>query len=437
VDQSTARSERLGLAPAEYGFTGSGLIPKGRGLTVRTIVLCSFFASLNFEVGDPFNTGGVFTVSKLIGWIYVFTLVPQFKSFMAVAGVARFLAPLWLWFGLLTAMNVWYGQAGSFAILDYLAILQNILLFGFLVMHGRKERGVLEQGMLWFAVGAAAQAGMFRAGFGVEELGGRISMFGDGANGIGLRMGAGMTILALAVAQDPLKLGKLRYLLLLPLPFMLQLLVATGSRVALLSFGLALITGTALFKTKRMVWKISLLALGATVAFMVGLSVIASETLSSRLIASYYERDLAGRDVIWADLLPLVTSHPFLGSGQTGFAQFTAMIFGGFISPHNVFLEVLCYTGVVGLSLYLWFLWRVFQSGWKSYRTEGWLLPLLLWSPIVGCLVSGQVLAWKFVWCILAYNVASAPEQPNRSGREPAAVRRRPKPVISLTDDSR
>lgn len=60
-------------------------------------------------------------------------------------------------------------------------------------------------------------------------------MFGDNQNIIGLRMTISITILAFSVLQNTLQLNKFRYLLLTPIPVMLELLAVTASRVALIS----------------------------------------------------------------------------------------------------------------------------------------------------------------------------------------------------------
>ncbi len=399
---------------------------------MRNIVLYLFLASLNFETWKPFQMGDKMSLAKLLGWIYFLMMVPHFLADVRTSLRGPVLRPLWLFFGLFTVMNVLYSPGRHLVTWDWVSVFQNTLLFWFLVIHAQKDRLVLENGMLSFALGAAAQTGMFLADIGLEEVQGRISIFEDNANTVGLRIGAGIVILLLAIAQNRFKLGKWRYLLLLPLPSMLQFMVATGSRVSLIAFVLALVTGVGLFKTKRPLGKIVVLAGGAIVAFAIWLSVSASETLSNRLLSTFNDRDFAGRDEIWGNLLPLVAKHPFVGSGQTGYDRFCELTFGYIVSPHNVLLEVLCYTGFVGLSLYLWFLWRVFQSGWQSYRAEGWLLPLVLWCPIVGCLLSGQVLVWKFVWCILAYNVGRPMPKPKLRVRRSATMLPQPKPVISL-----
>jgi O-antigen ligase len=401
---------------------------------MRTIVLYLFFVSLNFETLDLLNASGYFTVSKLLGFIYIFTIIPQWTHFFAIKKIVHFLVPLWLFFGLLSVMNVIYSHYdvnGRISFLDYFSILQNLFLFWILINQERKKPMILEKCMLCFAFGAALEAGLFQAGIGVEEVGGRMDCLGDGPNGMGLKMTIGMSIFVMAVLQDRLKLGKWRYLLLVPLPFMMQLVVMSASRVALVAFGLALVTVVVVFKTKRVLVKIGLLGLGAIAAFAVWQSVVADEAFSTRLLSSVYDYDLSGRDAIWEDLLPLVVKRPFFGSGETGYLQFADEAFGGFTSPHNVLLEVVCYTGIVGLGLYLWFLWWIFQSGWQSYKAEGLLLPLVLCVPVMGCILSGQVLTWKLVWCILAYIVGNSLWKPNLAGRRRAILRPKVTPVLA------
>src|ERR1035437_5227563 len=343
--------------------SASGKAALPRQAAMGNIVFCLFMASLNFEMFSVLSVGyGVganMTLTKLLGVLYFITMVPHFPSLVRASGSAPFLRPLWLFFGLLTAVSLFYLQ-GPFSKTEYLSIFQNLVLFSFLIAHVRKNPLILETGMLFFALGAAAQSGLFLAGIGLEDSGGRITIFGDNANIIGLRMGAGMVVLALAAAQNRLKLGKWRYLLLAPLPIMLQFMLATGSRVAMIAFALALVTGVLLFKTKQLLVKIGVLALGAICSYAVWLSLLSAETLSGRFLETIQSRNLAGRDDIWRNLLPLVASHPLFGSGLTGYAQYANTTFGSSTSPHNVLLEVLCYTGLVGLSIFLWFLGRVF-----------------------------------------------------------------------------
>jgi len=378
---------------------------------IQRITLYLFFFSINFEVWDPFNTNGFFSISKLTGFIYLLTIIPQIHAFNRTDTIKPILLPIWFFFAILTLVSLINVNIISYGFLDF-TIFQNIFLFWFLINHERKDPLVLEKGLLSFSLGSVALVLLFYAGIGIEYNGGRVSIFGDNQNTIGLRMSISMAILILTTAQNKLKLGKTRYLLLLPIPIMLLLMGETGSRVAFISFALIFVTGVVLFKSKRIWGKISTFSIGSIALIYSWVFLVQSETLAQRLLRSYEEGDLAGRDVIWKGLYPIIEDNPMLGVGKTGYDYITNINFGRWVSPHNVILEVLCYTGVIGLIIYLLFLFRVLKKGYQNYKTEGLLLPLLLIIPVLGMLVSGQILGVKIGWVIFAYIVGSSVFKP-------------------------
>jgi O-antigen ligase len=130
--------------------------------------------------------------------------------------------------------------------------------------------------------------------------------------------------------------------------------------------------------------------------------------MANRLLIIYERGDLGGRDVIWQELYPLIGGNPVLGVGETGYAYFAQTTFGRYTSPHNVILEVLCFTGIIGLIIYSLFLFRVFNKGYQHYKTEGLLLPLLLISPVIGMLITGHIIGVKIGWIIFSYIVGSS-----------------------------
>ena len=383
---------------------------------IQRIALYLFFFSINFEVWDPLNTGGYFSLSKLTGLIYFATIIPRFKIFTAIGTINYYMLPLWLLFGLLTIVS-WFNINSISSNFFHFSIFQNIILFLILLLHAREEPSVLEKGMLCFAFGSICLTLLYMAGIGTEYTEGRVSLFGDNENVIGLRMCISMTILLLAIFQNSLSLNKIRYLFIIPVPLMLHLMFQTGSRVATIAFFMAFVVGTILFKTKKIWTKIAVLVGGGIALFAGWLYMLQSESLIQRFMRTTEEGDLAGRDVIWRELMALVGNDLIFGVGLTGYTYFSHTIFGRFKSPHNVFIEILCYTGIVGLTIYLIFLFRIFKSGYQSYRSDGFLLPLVLLIPVAGLLLSGQILYTKIGWIIFAYVASSSmSKQKNNCG---------------------
>ena len=373
---------------------------------VQNIALCIFFFSINFEVWDPFDTGGLFSVSKLTGLIYFGSRLASDGQFIISCGLKYFITPIWIYFVLLTLVSFWNINEVSSSFIDF-SLFQNIVLFWLLLSHDRKKPGVLGKGMLSYAFGALVLSLCFYAGIGIEYVGGRVTLFGDNANVIAMHMSISTAIFILAVVQNQFHLSGLRFMLLAPIPIMLKLMAETGSRVAFISFASMFITGGVLLKAQKTFHKIIILALVLGAFFCTMLYILQSDILMTRLTMISEIGDLAGREVIWEELVPLIRDNPICGVGKTGYVQFTNRVFYESDSPHNVVIEVLCYTGIIGLIVYLSFIWRIAKRAFVAYETSGMLLPLLLLIPIAGLILSGQLLTVKVGWIIFAYVVST------------------------------
>jgi O-antigen ligase len=375
---------------------------------IQRFALYLFLFSINFEVWDPFNTLGYFSISKLTGFIYLLAMIPRIIFFNTNKEFKKILRPLWLFYGLLTLVSILNINSYFSNFFDF-TLFQNIILFWILINHEQKDPQVLEKGMLSFAFGSIVLALLFNAKIGIEYNSvGRVSIFGDNQNNTGIRTSISMVILILSVVQNRLQISNKRYLLLLPIPLMLKLIFESGSRVSIIAFLLAFMTGVFLFKTKRPLGKIMVLVCGLIALLCIWQFLVQDEVIRLRLIQSIKEGDISERDVIWKNLLPLIKSNPIIGVGKTGYSYFSQSTFSSVESPHNVILELLCYTGIIGLIIFLIFLYRIFLISFQNFKTSGLLLPLLLFYPIMGMIVSSHILEVKIGWVIFAYIVGGS-----------------------------
>ena len=262
---------------------------------------------------------------------------------------------------------------------------------------------VLEKGMLSLAFGSITLVLLYNLGLGIEYDEGRVILYGDNPNIIGIRMCIAITILFITVVQNKLELGKIRYLLLIPIPVMFQLLAETASRKALIVFLLCFIVGVMLFKTKKHWTKIIILASGIIGFLIILQNIIQYDILMFRILKTYESRDLSGRYEIYTSIIPVIQQHPIFGIGITGYFSLF-----GIRSPHNVFLEVLIYTGIIGMTLYLTFLFGILKKAYRVLITTSYLLPVLLLIPILGLMASGQILHQKLGWTVFAYIISSS-----------------------------
>jgi len=136
--------------------------------------------------------------------------------------------------------------------------------------------------------------------------------------------------------------------------------------------------------------------------------VLLTGTLYERLLSSAQSEDLSGRDEIWKSIFPLIRYHPLFGVGTTGYNLYCYTVFGRFVSPHNVILEILCYTGIAGLSAYLYFFYRISRISYAKFKYSGSIIQLLLLIPILGSIVSGQILLTKIGWVLYAFVIGKS-----------------------------
>lgn len=347
-----------------------------------------------------------FSFSKVFGIIYILSILPQIQKFVRIDFVGYYVFPLVLFFFWLTLIGLVNINEINSSFFDF-SLFLNILLFWIMINHGRKDYLVLEKGMLSFALGSVAITIIFVLGLGSAYQGGRLWMFGDDPNALASRTLMGMMILVLAVTQNRLNLGRYRFLLLLPIPVMLKLLFETGSRFGFIVFVLSLGAGILMYKSKE-AWKKLLIYFLGIVSMLISFFILTkSVTMIERLLSTVQSGDTSGRSDIWQLILPIVMENPIFGYGRTGYILESTIIFGKETSPHNVLLEVLCYTGIVGLIIYLVFLYRIGIASLTSYRTHHLLLPILLLIPVAGMILSIQILTLKIGWVIFAYIVSA------------------------------
>lgn len=371
---------------------------------VQRCFLYLFFFLLNFEMFD-LSGSGMFSLGKLGALFYLFSILPQISSFISGKNIKFEMNLLWLFLGIMTVVGFFYINDKVSAFFEY-SVFQNILFLLVLCNHERRDPGVIEKGFLAFAMGSFLLVLLAMQGIGVEvemDSGARMQVFGDNENIIGLRMAVSSVILAFAVLYDNYKLKGKRFLLLIPIPFMLTLLANTGSRVAFVSLVLSITFGFIIGLQRGKIWQKLLILLAASGAGLYLYDfVLSNEMLRNRLIKSSEDRDLSGREQIWAKVLNYISDHLVFGGGRTGYGSFAYKHFGEFASPHNVFLEILVYSGIVGLTLFLLFLFRMFIISYSYFLKSSRVLPLLMLIPIVGLMLSGQLLNVKLAYAIFA-----------------------------------
>ena len=368
-----------------------------RHLQNYALYLYCFF--VNFQELSFFGLNN-FSIPKFTVLIYLGTILIAYKNYIKTSLLKNIMLPLLAFFAFLSLVSLFNGNALSSRFFDFV-IFQNIILFWIIINHGRKDIKSLKKALLMLALGSTVLAVFYNLDIGVTIDKGRVILFGDNSNITSIRMVISSLILITIIIGDSFQMGSYRLLLLGPVLIMVKLMADTGSRLGFISFALAFITLIIFYKAKNNWYKIGFIIIGS-VSFTYFLSfIVQSEVLMLRILQTVAEEDLAGRDESWIKIIDVVRDNWFFGIGQTGyFAIF------GIASPHNVFIEVLIYTGIIGLTLYMMFILRISVYAYKCMKIKGIMLPFLLMSPIMGVLLSGQILTMKLGWLVMAYIIS-------------------------------
>ncbi len=360
-----------------------------------------YFFSMNFEM---LNLMGLGSTSRLAGLLYITSVITQLDSLLYVKSIKKFVLPWLIWFTYLFVISyiniTHYTTIGQ--VFD-LTILLNILVFIILINHEKKDPGIFLKGLLSYAVGSIVLTILYYLKIGIHYEFNRVTIFDDNQNNVGLRLAISLIIILYACYQYRIKLW-IKGLLLLSVPFSFTFLLDTGSRVSVLSLGLALLISAALIRTDKW-YKKAILYVGLGFILYKGINVtMKSGIIIDRLTKTVEEGDLAGRDRIWTVTLQYIENNIIFGGGRTGFYKYSTESFGAYNGIHNVILEMLAFTGIIGLVIYLYFLYQISKNVISNYFQYKDLLQLLLIIPVMGMILSGHALNSKIAWAILAFS---------------------------------
>lgn len=346
-----------------------------------------------------FNLAGLGSISRLLGFVYIiiFYSVPKNFSLSAQLWQTRF----WMRFiFLLTTVSILHMNQTSAAVIDW-PILMNVILFIVLLTHSKQDEGILEYALLCFAIGSIMLTILFTQGIGVVNDNGRVTIFNDNQNQVGNRLAISIIFLIYLFLKSRYKLMGLMYLF--PVPIMLNFMLSTGSRSALGSTIIALVLLLIFNWPKTFIKKVFVISLSSKVFFWLVSSITASEIVMKRMNRTIEGGGMHDRVFVWKNMINIIKSSPVYGLGVSGSREATIQTFGVFTSPHNVVLEILLLTGVIGLIMYSYFLFKVYGHALTVLKRQHVYLPIVLLVPVTTMILTGHVIGRKEMWLILAY----------------------------------
>ena len=365
-------------------------------------------ASIPFEYPDrsipleiPTLTGAIFLLATLLHPRRCYGWVP---------------APV-LWFGIYLLVfllsTVAGGEHVSEAVSEFIVVLQGVLV---LLAAGNlmREQTVATRAMAALVCACAVRASLPFVGFArtssvVWTGGERVSALGQNANSAAMILAAGMVaLIGLAFARQ--RGGVMRLTLAAALGGLIGFAVLeTGSRGGLL----ALLGGVLVFAlgADTMRDRVRNSAIGIVAIGLLVLGTLHLPVMKNRWEDSMRTGNMAGREQLYPALWTMFLEKPVLGWGPVTNTYELAARIGERERParaaHNIVLELLTATGLVGAFPFLVGAWLCLAAAWRARRGLLGVLPLALCCSVFLSNMSGDWIASKLIWLVLAFAYAS------------------------------
>ena len=294
-----------------------------------------------------------------------------------------------------------------------------------------QDEDVFRKTPLVLAIACIARAGLQLADIATvhtkEWVGGeRVSALGQNTNQSSMMMAAGLVAL-LGLAHT--RAGGRRYPWVVTWPCVALIglaIIQNGSRGGLAALGVGVVTfalGGSGMRTRLRHGAVGLVALGLLIW-----GTYSTEGMRNRLGESASTGRLAGREQVYPALWHMFLERPILGYGP----QANKWVLGGRLpeqhyekrEPHNLPLEIMTSTGLVGLIPFLIGFGLVVRAAWRARRGPAGSMPLALLASTMTANMSGSWLAGPLLWFVFAYELACdrpaaapAPVLPRRSLR--------------------
>jgi O-antigen ligase len=389
-------------------------IPRVSPVLIVTLCLC--LASFPFEFPErtfrweiPTMTTSLFLLTTLL-W-------PRTCYFNYIPGAIWWLAVYLYTMAVALTVNGWRSLAETAQ--EVILFIQALMFFWALVNLLRHDH--VARAALWsFVIACVIRAampfmGIGRTGEAVWTGGERITAFGQNANWSAKLLGTGALILVGLMFVHPNAPKKLRWLALGALAGLGVAVVDTGSRGGLLALGLGLMTFALApgGRQGRSPWAVVRNAfIGiACIAFLGG-AAMRSELMRNRFLETRETGSMAGREVLFPTLVGMFLEKPWAGWGQVNnqfeLAQRIAEQNRLQRDSHNLVLEVLTTTGIMGAIPFFIALGLMVRAGWQARHGPHGITPIaLLVFQGLGAM-SGNPITNKQFWFVLAFAVAAA-----------------------------
>jgi O-antigen ligase len=376
------------------------LVQAGLYLLVASIPFEYPERSIPLEI--PTLTGAVFLLTTLFHPRACYSRVPA-----AALWFAAYLAVF------LVSVTTGDGEYASEGIAEFVVVLQGVLV---LLAAGNlmQDERIARRSMATLVAACAVRAALPFLGFAktantVWTGGERVSALGQNANSAAMILAAGLVAL-IGLTFVRRSRSRLRFLITGILGALLGFAVLeTGSRGGLAS----LLAGMLVFALAADSLRLRLRngAIAVVAISLLTFATLRLPVMKNRLEDSMRTGNMAGREQLYPALWAMFLERPVQGWGPVTNTYELAQRIGERERPHraahNIVLELLTATGLVGTVPFLVGAWLCVRGAWQARRGEHGVLPLAIFASLLIANMSGDWIASKLVWLVLAYALAS------------------------------
>ncbi len=302
----------------------------------------------------------------------------------------------------------------------FLFIVQ-ALLMAWATFNLMQNDGLARKALWWYVAACVVRTvlpmtGLVEASAYVESSTGsqRVTAFGQDPNYSAMLLSAALVItLGLTHGSRPTS-WRMRIVAWGLIAFFAMAIVNTGSRGGLL----ALVVGLVTFALARA--RTPLDRMRSTLIVLVsilGLTyvVMNSYVMRKRIETTAQGGAMAGREVLFPALWGMFLERPFVGWGPTNnhfevVTRATDLVLRQeqvTKDPHNLFLELLTSTGLLGTVPFLMAMALCFRAAWRARRGDYGIVPLALMGVFLMANISLNQIAHKPFWMFMAFALAT------------------------------
>lgn len=374
-----------------------------------------YFFSQPFLYWDPLGVRSSFTVPAFAFLFYLVIMLLKpldnlNSKYFILPGGALFL--LWL----LLESHIIYGAGIFYSDSSFdISFLQIIIMMWLVQCHLYRDESAFL--VIWQALIASCILTAFLASLGIglmaargdEYYGGRLYFFGMNPNQLGNIAALCLVLSSLFVLEMSIKISKLwKVLLTIGVGCCLYILAFTASRGSIVAFLVPFLFALTLsgikFYKKVIIIVIATLALLILIFFVLDFSLLMERFTDSSNLSS-----LGNRTERWGAAFDIFSNSPFFGVGENGYKVLTVNNYGFSGSPHNSFLQIMAYGGVVGLLLFLIPVLYVGKISLSTYIKDKKTSPMVLILFFILIMSKdGGALNSTFNWAVIALSMGVA-----------------------------